>query len=136
MKPTVIAVCHQKGGVAKTTTVSAVGAALAEQGHSTLLIDLDPSANLTAGLGISPRQVKKSAADILLGNAKLTTLNHTTDTPGLDIIPAGPDMAAASQVLSVRPQYENIIFAPKTRAAVQYRNLAKETYNYVQKRTV
>lgn len=121
MKPTVIAVCHKKGGVAKTTTVSALGAALAEQGHSTLLIDLDPSANLTAGLGISPRQVKKSAADILLGNAKLTTLNHTTDTPGLDIIPAGPDMAAASQVLSVRPQHENIL-----RRSISQQNLPHE----------
>ncbi len=70
MKPYVIAVCHQKGGVAKTTTVSALGAALAEQGHSTLLLDLDPSANLTAGLGISPGQVTKSTVDILLGNTR------------------------------------------------------------------
>ena len=42
MKPYVIAVCHQKGGVAKTTTVSALGAALTELGYTTLLIDLDP----------------------------------------------------------------------------------------------
>ena len=109
MKPFVISVCHQKGGVAKTTTVSALGAALAEQGYSTLLVDLDPSANLTAGLGFSPRKVKKSAADILLGNTDLKNLNQATDIPGLDIIPSGPDMAAASQVFSVRPQHESII---------------------------
>jgi chromosome partitioning protein len=109
MKPYVIAVCHQKGGVAKTTTVSALGAALAEEDQSTLLIDLDPSANLTAGLGINPRQIEKSTADIFLGNAELTTLNHATEIPALKIIPSGSDMAAASKVLSIRPQYETIL---------------------------
>jgi len=109
MKPFVISVCHQKGGVAKTTTVSALGAALTELGHPTLLIDLDPSMNLTAGLGISHRQTKKSAADILLGNTELMKLNQKTDMAGLDIVPSGTDMAAASQVFSVRPQYESIL---------------------------
>ena len=109
MKPFVIAVCHQKGGVAKTTTVSALGAALAQMGHATLLVDLDPSANLTAGLGIKPRQIKNSTADILLGNAGLSSLTHETDIPALRIVPSGPDMAAASKVLSVRPQHENIL---------------------------
>jgi chromosome partitioning protein len=109
MKPYIIAVCHQKGGVAKTTTVSALGAALAEDDHPTLLIDLDPSANLTAGLGINPRQVKTSTADILLGNAELVSLSQSVGPSGLDIVPSGSDMAAASKVLAVRPQYETIL---------------------------
>ncbi len=109
MKPYVIAVCHQKGGVAKTTTVSALGAALAESDHPTLLVDLDPSANLTAGLGINLRQVKLSTADILLGNTELASLSQSTGLPGLDIIPSGPDMAAAAQVIAVRPHYETIL---------------------------
>lgn len=109
MKPYVIAVCHQKGGVAKTTTVSALGAALSMTDHPTLLIDLDPSANLTAGLGISPRQVKKSAADFLLGNEKLADLYQSTETAGLDIVPSGSGVATASQFIATRPQHETIL---------------------------
>jgi chromosome partitioning protein len=109
MKPNVIAVCHQKGGVAKTTTVSALGASLTELGYKTLLIDLDPSANLTAGLGINPRNVKSSTADILLGNAEMSTFTQSTCVRGLDILPSSPDMAAASQVLALRPKYETIL---------------------------
>jgi chromosome partitioning protein len=109
MKPYVIVVCHQKGGVAKTTTVSALGAALAEEDHRTLLIDLDPSANLTAGLGLSPRQVKKSAADLLMGNDQLSTVYQSTGISGVDIVPSGADMSAASQMLAIRPQYETIL---------------------------
>jgi chromosome partitioning protein len=118
MNPYVIAVCHQKGGVAKTTTVSALGAVFAEQGYPTLLIDLDPSANLTAGLGISPREVEKSAADILLGNNEVSTLYKSTGIPRLDIIPSGSDMSAAAQMLSTRPQYETIL-----RRTIQHKNL-------------
>jgi chromosome partitioning protein len=109
MKPYVITVCHQKGGVAKTTTVSALGAAIAMSDHPTLLIDLDPSANLTAGLGISQRQVNKSAADFLLGNEKLANLYQPTETEGLDIIPSSPDVATATQFISTRPQHETIL---------------------------
>ena len=50
--PTVLAVANQKGGVAKTTTVASIGAALAELGHKVLLVDLDPQACLTFSLGI------------------------------------------------------------------------------------
>lgn len=118
MKPYVIAVCHQKGGVAKTTTVSALGAALANLGNPTLLIDLDASANLTAGLGIPLSQVNKTAADILLGNDDATTLYKATSISGLNIIPSGADMSAASQILSTRPQYETIL-----RRSIQQKNL-------------
>ncbi|MFC1996346.1 ParA family protein [Chloroflexota bacterium] len=109
MKPYVIAVCHQKGGVAKTTTVLSLGASLAEQGHPTLLVDLDPSGNLTAGLGLNPRQVNKSATDILLGNANLAHVSKSTSIDNLSIVPSCPDMAAASHVLAVRPNYARIL---------------------------
>jgi chromosome partitioning protein len=105
----IIAVCNQKGGVAKTTTVSALGAAFAAGGYPTLLIDLDPSANLTAGMGFSPRQVRKSAADLLLGNETLTALGQPTAVPGLDLIPSGPGMDAASQLIITRPQHESVL---------------------------
>ena len=52
--PPIIAVVNQKGGVGKTTTAINLGAALAEIGHSILLVDLDPQANSTSGLGLDP----------------------------------------------------------------------------------
>ena len=75
MNPFVIAISHQKGGVAKTTTASALGAALVELGYRVLLIDLDPSGNLTAGLGY-----RFSAASEF--NGSLTVAPKTTVTNG------------------------------------------------------
>jgi chromosome partitioning protein len=72
-------------------------------------VDLDPSANLSAGLGLGRVQTQKSSADILLGNAMLEELHHPTSAQGLDLIPASSDLVAAFQVLSVRPQYETIL---------------------------
>ena len=109
MKPYVIAVCHQKGGVAKTTTVTSLGAALAEQGHTTLLVDLDPSGNLSAGLGFNPLKVSMSTGDIFLGNTELASLSQSTDISNLSVILSSPDMAAASKVLAIRPNYETIL---------------------------
>lgn len=109
MKPYVIAMSHQKGGVAKTTTASALGATLVEQGNRVLLVDLDPSANLTAGLGFNPTQMPKSMADILLGNETLQMVYRSTSLPGLDIIPSNPDMVTAARLLQVRSQHEELL---------------------------
>lgn len=108
-EPYVIAVCHQKGGVAKTTTVSSLGAALAEQKHRTLLIDLDPSGNLTHGLGFSPSRVARSAADILLGNERLETIRQATPVRGLDLIPSNGEMVTVARFLNLRPKYEHLL---------------------------
>lgn len=104
-----IAVCHHKGGVAKTTTVSSLGACFAERGLRTLLIDLDPAANLTTGLGISPAEAARSAADILLGNERLGNIILETALPGLDIVPSNSDMITASRFLNLRPGYESLL---------------------------
>ena len=62
---TVLAVANQKGGVAKTTTVASLGAALAEQGAKVLLVDLDPQACLTFSLGIDPEELDISVHHVL-----------------------------------------------------------------------
>jgi len=125
--PYVIAVCHQKGGVAKTTTVSALGATLAEHGQRVLLVDLDPSGNLTSGLGLSPLKMRKSAADILLGNEGLTSVRQQTVMPGLDIVPSNTEMRTVSRFLYLRPKYEYVLQS----CFDQHANNGLSTYDYV-----
>jgi chromosome partitioning protein len=108
-EPFVITVCHQKGGVAKTTTVSALGASMAEAEYRTLVIDLDPSTNLTTGLGLNPAKVNKSAADILLGNEPIANVCRPTDMTYLDIVPSNADMGTVSRFLYLRKRYEFLI---------------------------
>lgn len=102
-----IAICHQKGGVAKTTTAIALGACFAERGLNTLLIDLDPQASMTSGLGISPSEVKRSSADILLGLEPLNSAIRETSFPHLSLVPSNADMIMASQVLQSLSRYEH-----------------------------
>jgi chromosome partitioning protein len=95
----VYAVANQKGGVGKTTTAVNVGACLAEAGERVLLVDLDPQANASSGLGV--RANGKSTHDLLDG-APLSSLAHGTAFPNLDLIPAKSDLAAAAVELATR----------------------------------
>ena len=69
--PPIIAVVNQKGGVGKTTTAINLGAALAELGHSILLVDLDPQANSTSGLGLDPVRARLNVYHLLVGEATI-----------------------------------------------------------------
>src|SRR5215212_9400405 len=73
MMGTVLAFTMQKGGVGKTTTTLNLGVALASRGRQVLLIDIDPQANLTQGLGINPEDVEFSVYEVLLNPEKGTT---------------------------------------------------------------
>jgi chromosome partitioning protein len=98
-KAKVYAVANQKGGVGKTTTAVNVGACLAEAGERVLLIDLDPQANATSGLGV--RANGATTHDLLDGIA-LGTLAKPTGFPNLDLVAAKSDLAAAAVDLSLR----------------------------------
>jgi chromosome partitioning protein len=111
----VIAISNQKGGVAKTTTCVSLGAALVEKGHETLLVDLDPQANLTLGLGINPSGLRRSVADILMGNETPVAVSRETAVPGLDIIPANADLRMVDQFLYVRQDHEHLLRQALTR---------------------
>ena len=91
---TVLVVSNQKGGVGKTTTAISLGAAMVERGERVLIVDLDPQANATSGLGISKGRAN-GIYGVLLREGALAEAVVPTDLPGLDLIPSGPDMAGA-----------------------------------------
>ncbi len=102
----IIAISNQKGGVAKTTTCISLGAALAEIGHSVLLIDLDPQANLTLSLGLEPKQLRRTVLDTLMGNHSLVSVSRESDMFALDVVPANIDLALVDKILYKQPGYQ------------------------------
>lgn len=92
---TIFAIANQKGGVGKTTTAINLGAALAEQGQRTLLVDLDPQANATSGLGVDKGQVGPSAYEAMIGQSDLSAAIHATASERLDLVPSAIRLAGA-----------------------------------------
>lgn len=102
-----MAVANQKGGVAKTTTVHSLAAALAEQGQRVLMVDLDPQACLTFSAGGDPDKLEGSLHDVMLGRAQAADVRLTLD--GVDLLPASIDLAGAEVHLLTRPGREHAL---------------------------
>src|SRR5262249_34557280 len=102
---TIYAIANQKGGVGKTTTAGNVAACLAEAGYSTLLVDLDPQANATVGLG-APKESTPSSYDVLAGRAAAAEALRPTAVEGLQLLPSHPDLAGAAVELPRQPGSE------------------------------
>ena len=105
---TTLAIANQKGGVAKTTTVASLGAALAELGHKVLLVDLDPQACLTFSLGIDPEDLELSVHHVLTKGLDPAEVIIETDD-GVDLLPATIELARAEADLLTRTGREHVI---------------------------
>jgi chromosome partitioning protein len=97
----VLAVANQKGGVAKTTTVASLGAAMEEQGRKVLLVDLDPQGCLTFSLGYDPDKLPVSVHEVLLGEVEPSAALVDTGE-GMTLLPANIDLAGAEAMLLMR----------------------------------
>ena len=104
----VIAVTNQKGGVGKTTTSVNLSAALAYMGKKVLLVDIDPQANATQGIGVDRSSLSLTVYDAITQSTPLKDIIISTDVKNLDIVPANIDLAGVeielSQVKSGREQ--------------------------------
>lgn len=91
----IIAITNQKGGVGKTTTAINLGASFGVLEYKTLVVDADPQANATSGVGFDPRNVETSVYDCLINEADPRDVIIETENPNLDLIPAHIDLVGA-----------------------------------------
>jgi chromosome partitioning protein len=107
---TVYAIANQKGGVGKTTTAVNVAACIAEAGYDTLLVDIDPQANATVGLGLAKDSVP-NMYDVLAGEATASDALIPTAIDGLFVLPSSADLAGANVELPRQAGSEQLLRA-------------------------
>lgn len=105
----VVAIANQKGGVGKTTTAINLGASLAILEKKVLIVDADPQANASSGVGVMPDEVEGSIYDCMVNELDPTEAIYETETPNLHILPSSIDLVGAELELVNRIRREFVL---------------------------
>ena len=105
----IIALANQKGGVGKTTSSINLAASLAVLEYRTLLVDADPQANATSGIGFDPREIKASIYECIINSVEPRDAILSTHTPNLDLLPAHIDLVGAEIEMINFPNREMVL---------------------------
>lgn len=119
----IIALANQKGGVGKTTTAINLAASIATLEKSVLLIDVDPQANASSGLGVDLNEVECSIYECIIDNADIHEAIYTTDIEGLDIVPSNINLVGA--------EIEMLNMKDKEVVLKKILTLVKDEYDYI-----
>ena len=109
MKPKIISILNQKGGVGKTTSAINLAAYLAKQGRSVLVVDFDPQGNATSGLGIDSKSLQLTLADALDNNQELGKVILGTNIKNLSVLPSNARLASNEVELAGKTDREQAL---------------------------
>lgn len=116
----VIAVTNQKGGVGKTTTAISLAAVLADKGHKTLLIDIDPQGNASTSFGLDKREIEQGVMEVLTGEIAPEAVCHFQEESGVWLLPANDSLSGADALLRDYAQKHALLKAHLTTWASRF----------------